>query len=121
MENSFLIKTKPMNFLKKPFVFLLLFILLSSCNGDDSSSAKSICECAKPLIDLNVQMQSLASSGKQEEMQALFPKAAELQKEMIDCSKKSLSSDVDKETLKKAINGSCNLPEQLITTLMNEI
>lgn len=110
-----------MNCLKNPFVFLLLCFFISSCNNDYSSSAKSICDCAKPLLDLNAQIQSLASSGKQEEMQALFPKAGELQKQMIDCSKKALSDDVDKEALKKAISGSCNLPEQLVTKLMNEI
>jgi len=110
-----------MNFLKNPFVFLLLCLSLTSCDNDYSSSAKSICDCAKPLLDLNDQMQNLAKDNKQEEMQALFPKAGELQKQMIDCSKKALDGDVDKEALKKALNGNCKLPEQLITTLMNEI
>jgi len=110
-----------MNVLKKYFVFLLLCFFLSSCNNDYSSSAKSICDCAKPLLELNAQIQSLAASGKQEEMQELFPKAGELQKQMIDCSKKALNDDVDKDEFKKALNGSCELPEQLVTTLMNEI
>ena len=110
-----------MNSLKKYFVFLLLCLFLSSCTNDYSSSAKSICECAKPLLDLNTQIQNLASSGKQEEMQALFPKAGELQKEMIDCSKKAMSGEVDKEALKKALDGSCDLPERLVEAVMNEI
>jgi len=110
-----------MNYLKKPFVFLLLCFFLSSCTDDYSDSAKSICECAKPLLDLNTQIQNLSASGKQEEMQALFPKAGELQKQMIDCSKKSLSGDVDKEALKKAMNGSCKLPERLVESLMTEL
>ena len=110
-----------MNSLKNPFVVLLLCLFLSSCTNDYSSSAKSICECAKPLLDLNTQIQNLASTGKQEEMQALFPKASELQKQMIDCSKKAVSSEVDKETLKNALNGSCELPERLVEAIMNGI
>lgn len=110
-----------MNYLKNSFAFLLLCFFLSSCTDDYSSSAKSICECAKPLLELNAQIQSLAANGKQEEMQALFPKAGELQKEMIDCSKKTLSGEVDKEALKNAIEGSCNLPVRLVDAVMNEI
>lgn len=110
-----------MNDLKKYFAFSLLCFLLFSCTGGNTDAAKDICECAQPLIELNTQIQTLAASGKQDEMQALFPKAGELQKEMIECSKKSLSEDVDKTALKKVIEGSCDLPERLMETLMSEI
>ena len=111
-----------MNDLKKlSFVFLLLCFLSSSCTDDNSNAGKNICDCAKPLLELNNQMQELAASGKQDEMQALFPKAGELQKEMIECSKKSLSGNVDKAALRKSIEGSCDLPIQLVETMMSEI
>ena len=73
------------------------------------------------MLDLNAQFKSLLANGKQAEVETLLPKAGELQKQMIDCSKKTLSGEIDKEALKEALKGNCDLPERLITTLMNEI
>ena len=86
-----------MNYFKLIFIFCCGLLLLTACNKDTKSStttAKAIdydalsvdfCACMKPLVDINIQIQTLMEAGETKKMQALFTQVEKLSAESEAC------------------------------------
>lgn len=81
----------------RTFLFSLVIIGMISCKNNSTSNSKSIdydkaatelCNCMKPLIDLNKRVEELVSQGKTDDVAAIFAEVESLAEETEACALK---------------------------------